>query len=299
MTDEFNPTLASPSPRGEGAALTNTEQPERSLSELAWSEWETIQKKIDNVSTFPFTIKTWTVALSVALLGLGRGFDFPPKALFAVAIVPILFWAIEAKHHRVRDTLGRRAEFLELFIERLIPLPRQGQGSVPSSLRRELGRLPGVALSIKRDGESLKRDRFSFARPDGKTRIAWAYRNMTLVWQKWIVRYADPIFYLFQVALVIAITSSLAWFRTPLPDAPKSLIAFPPTTLSTAPSTGVSIPLNSPLSPPQPSPPSSSELHLQLNVDANGFCLSSADTAPAALATPNLSPSPHLLDSPK
>jgi hypothetical protein len=290
MTDEFSPTA--------------TPRPEKNPSELAWAEWETIQKKIDNVSTFPFTIKTWTVAVSGALLGLGKGFDIPPQALFAVVTVPILFWAIEAKHHRVRDTLGRRAELLELFIDRLVPLPRKGPGTVPSNLRRELGRLPGIALSIKRDRESLRRERFSFARPEGKKRIAWICRNIALVWQKWIVRYADPIFYIFQVALVIAITSSLVWFRAPSSEAQKPSSAFPSVLLPPALPTPLATPSppgGSP--PPLPSPDGSSDQHddphLRLDIDANGFSLSHPDATPLMAASPEPSPSANLLNQPK
>ena len=132
-------------------------KPERSLADLAWAEWETIQKKIDNVSTFPFTIKTWTVAVAGAFLGLGKGFDFPPQALYAASAIPILFWTIESKHHRVRGILSRRAGQLEALIDILTPFRSNEIAAKHPSLVKAVGRVPGVALAIHRAKRELER----------------------------------------------------------------------------------------------------------------------------------------------
>src|SRR6266446_3945014 len=74
------------------------QDPKTVIANLAFSEWKTVQRKIDSFSTFPFTIKTWTVTLSGLLLGLGKGFDFPKFFLFGIPLIPLFFWLVEKKH---------------------------------------------------------------------------------------------------------------------------------------------------------------------------------------------------------
>ena len=191
----------------------------KALVDLAWAEWETIQKKIESVSTFPFTIKTWAVAIAAALLGLGKGFNFPPESLFAAALVPILFWAIEGKHHRMREILGRRALQIEVLIGRLVPIEENSGGSLPKSLLRGVKRLPGVGLAIQRADEERDRERYSFRPPQDVKAYTWAARNVRVLWHKYPVKHADGIFYSCQLILVLAIASSLTFFPTSSPSA--------------------------------------------------------------------------------
>lgn len=182
---------------------------DKALLDLAWAEWDLIQKKIDSVSTFPFTVKTWSVAVSGFILGLGKGFDIPSQLLFVTILVPIVFKAVESKHNRIRDILSKRAETLELLIERLVPLANEAPLTVPRSLRRDIGRLPGIALSIIRAGNDLRRDEIVWEVPEGKHPPDWGYRNLKLVWHKYVVTHADEWFYFLQVVLMIAVAFGL------------------------------------------------------------------------------------------
>jgi hypothetical protein len=195
---------------------------DKSLLDLAWAEWETLQKKIDNVSTFPFTVKTWTVAVAAAFLGLGKGFEFPPIALYAACVIPILFWAIESKHHRVRGILSKRSGQLEALLDTLAPFGSQDVVKTDLSLKRSIGRIPGVALAFHRAKRDLARQFVALERPADVTRRKWVLRNVNLIWQQNVVGHADGIFYI----SVFILVTFMAWgfaTRSPLKMPPPRM----------------------------------------------------------------------------
>jgi hypothetical protein len=176
--------------------------PSKSTLELAWAEWELVQQKIDNVSTFPFTVKTWSVTVSAALLGLAHGLDFPRSFLIASLIVPFVFKAVESRHNQVRDTLSKRAEKLELLIAELAPLNKGLPENFPGSLRREISRLPGVALSIIREAKSLQRQDYYWEKWSRHYPLRGLVRNIIIWWDKCVTPRADLCFLWGQVFLI-------------------------------------------------------------------------------------------------
>jgi|GEM_PF-6434759 len=251
---------------------------------MAWAEWEIIQHKIDNVSTFPFTIKTWAVAVSGALLGLGSGFNLPPAMLFSTTLIPVLFWVIESKHHRMRNILGRRASQLEVLIGRLAPIATSPSPRLPKDLIRSVRRVPGVALAIQRADDERDRAKFSFWRPPGITRTKWAVRNVRVLWHKYIVVHADGIFYIFQFALVAAIAASLIWFRVPSETAKPTIVPLSSVMPSLAqPVASPNAVRDQSTTTPQPPEPAND----YVPVDENGLLLPTPFTSPTATRSPS------------
>lgn len=182
------------------------------LIDRAWAEWELIQKKIDSVSTFPFTVKAWSVALAGILLGVGKGLEFPRPLLFFTLVVPLIFKSVESKHNAIRDTLSRRAEMLELLISRLMPLKTAGlPENFPREWQHSIGRVPGVALSLIRASSDQRKQVLVWPGPPGSSRWQWGIRNADVLWHKYVARYSDVIFYAAQILLMLVFTLGLTF----------------------------------------------------------------------------------------
>jgi len=182
------------------------------LIRMAWAEWELIQKKIDSVSTFPFTVKAWSVALAGLLLGLGKGFEFPKRLLFFTLLVPLIFKAVESTHNGIIETLSRRAERLEQLIERLRPLKKEKlPENFPGEWRDSLGRVPGVALSLIRASAKEKKQKVALKDPNGRWSWQWTGRNVNVLWQKYVARHSDVVFYAGQIFLMLVIMTGLTF----------------------------------------------------------------------------------------
>lgn len=172
----------------------------RSVLEFAWAEWDLIQKKVDSVSNFPFTVKAWSITVAGALIGFGKGFNFPIPALAVTLAIPFVFKAIESRHNAIRDTLGLRAEALERLIDRLMDKDESWNG-VPRSLRRKITRLPGVALSLIQAKNDLDKWRWSFSQ-GGDESVQSFYRDLRMWWHRHIVPRGDALFYILQFLLL-------------------------------------------------------------------------------------------------
>jgi hypothetical protein len=185
------------SSRGEAGSTSEIEkQPsdapsEKSILDFAWAEWELVQKKIDSVSTFPFTVKTWSVTISAAILGLAKGLDFPIPFLFVSLLIPVVFKAVESRHNQIRDALSKRAEKLELLIAELLPLKDRLPEHCSGSMRREITRLPGVALSIIREIRGPKREKYYWPKWSLKDPLKGLIGNIAVWWRKYVIPHAD------------------------------------------------------------------------------------------------------------
>jgi hypothetical protein len=181
------------------------------LIDRAWAEWDLIQKKIDSVSTFPFTVKAWSVTLAGALLAFGKGAEFPKWLLFGSLIVPLIFKAVESKHNAIRDTLSRRGELLEQLIERLTPLKDQLPPGFPREWRQALDRVPGVALSLIRASNKAASAKVVFT--SAEAWISWQSlaTGINVVWQKYFARYSDAVFYTGQIVLMLVFITGLTF----------------------------------------------------------------------------------------
>lgn len=185
-----------------------------------WAEWELIQKKIDSVSTFPFTVKTWTVALTGALLGLAKGLETTSPLILLAALIPLVFWAIEAKHDHVRDALSKRAQLLEILIAKQL----KELNTFDKNFLGSATRIPGVALTLSGETNSLKREHLMFSLPEGKTWWNWIIcRNITILGLRVSLQWADKGFYLFQCVVALFVGAWLAWFSPPKPKSEQSV----------------------------------------------------------------------------
>jgi hypothetical protein len=185
------------SSRGEAGSTSEIEeQPsdvrsEKSILDFAWAEWELVQKKIDSVSTFPFTVKTWSVTISAAILGLAKGLDFPIPFLFVSLLIPLAFKAVESRHNQIRDALSKRADKLESFIEKLLPLKDRLPEHCSGSMIREITRLPGVALSIIREIKGSKREKYYWPKWSLKDPLKGLTGYIAVWWRKYVIPHAD------------------------------------------------------------------------------------------------------------
>jgi hypothetical protein len=189
---------------------------EKPILEYAWAEWDLIQKKIDSVSNFPFQVKAWSVTLSAALVALFvRGLDgFSPWLYFAL-VLPFAFKAVESRHNRIRDVLSKRAAELEEFIDRLMPLADRLPKDFPRSFRHRISRIPGIALSIIRENNRVRREIINFDTPHGEFHASWAFRNFLLVWHKYIVPYSDRFFFVCHFVILALILVALQLKKLP------------------------------------------------------------------------------------
>jgi len=229
------------SSRGEAGSTSEIEeQPsdvrsEKSILDFAWAEWELVQKKIDSVSTFPFTVKTWSVTISAAILGLAKGLDFPIPFLFVSLLIPLVFKAVESRHNQIRDALSKRADKLESFIAELLPLKDRLPEHCSGSMRREITRLPGVALSIIREIKGSKREKYYWPKWSLKDPLKGLTGYIAVWWRKYVIPHADLWFLCGQELLLTILIVAMLFSQSKSTAGTSALQSSSPATVGQSP----------------------------------------------------------------
>jgi hypothetical protein len=259
-SQDLEAALSPLSPGEAGFTSGTAEKPpnppsEKPVLDYAWAEWELVQKKIDSVSTFPFTVKTWSVTISAAILGLAKGLDFPIPFLFISLLIPLVFKAVESRHNQIRDALSKRAEKLELLISKLLPLKDRLPEHCSGSTRREITRLPGVALCIIREIRDPKRQKYYWPKWSLKNPLKGLTANIALWWKRHVIPHAD-IWFLCGQELLLTILIIAMLFSQSRPVANNSnVIATPTPIVSGSPVMSALQPISSATLPPAPLSP--------------------------------------------
>jgi hypothetical protein len=172
-------------------------------------EYKILQDKLDKIGEFRFTIKGWSVTVTLAALTAATAANASAWVALLPLLVAMAFFVLERKQHELSEAYGRRAVEIEAAMMRL----RSGRGRDLSSIRF----IPGIGNSLWR--VALRKRRF-------------------VSWRK-VVKDADYAIYLIQALVIICVAGWIQFVRVPAQPAqnptPPNAIAAPAPTRPAAP----------------------------------------------------------------
>jgi len=161
-------------------------------------EYKILQDKLDKIGEFRFTIKGWSVTVTLAALAAATAANAASVALLPL-LLAMAFFMLERKQHELSEAYARRAVEIEAAMMRL----RSGRGRDLSSIRF----IPGIGNSLWR--VALRKRRF-------------------VSWRK-VVKDADYAIYLIQALVIICVAGWIQFVRVPAqsPNSAPNTIAAP------------------------------------------------------------------------
>jgi hypothetical protein len=150
------------------------------------TEYKILQDKLDKIGSFRFTIKGWSVTVTVASLAAATATNSSAFAAVLPLLIVLVFFLLEWRQHSLSAIYSDRLLDIETA------LARHRSGTLPdlSSIRF----IPGIANSV--------------------TRVALRKRNL-VPWKK-VKSDSDYLIYVIQVVVILAV-AGIQFFRAPSP----------------------------------------------------------------------------------